>query len=145
MIHKKRELALKRIKRAYYTGYLNFINEPISHVLLLILAHILLPSCLYFWLIKNHVMNYCITVYERNGKKLFWPFKKSGEILYKLKSKGFLASSLSIYDFSSLYATFHHNLIKDKLTELNEQAFNREGSLYMACNENHAVLTSEQP
>ena len=28
-----------------YTGYLNFINGPISHVLLLILVHVQLLSC----------------------------------------------------------------------------------------------------
>ena len=27
-----------------------------------------------------------------------------------------------------------HNLIKEKLTELVEQTFNREGSIYLACN-----------
>ena len=42
--------------------------------------------------IKNHVIKYCTTVYERNGKKLFWSIKNSGEILNKLKSRGFLAS-----------------------------------------------------
>ena len=26
----------------------------------------------YLILIKNHVIKYCTTVYERNGKKLFW-------------------------------------------------------------------------
>ena len=31
-----------------YTGYLNFINDPISHVLLLILVNVLLLSCLFF-------------------------------------------------------------------------------------------------
>ena len=31
---------------------------------------ILLTSCL--TAIKNHVIKYCTTVYERNGKKLFW-------------------------------------------------------------------------
>ena len=31
-----------------YTGYLNFINGPISHVLLLILVHVQLLSCLFF-------------------------------------------------------------------------------------------------
>ena len=31
-----------------YIGYLNFKNDPISHVLLLILVHVLLLSCLYF-------------------------------------------------------------------------------------------------
>ena len=31
-----------------YTGYLNFINCPISRVLLLILVHVQLLSCLFF-------------------------------------------------------------------------------------------------
>ena len=61
---------------------------------------------------------------------IFWSIKKSGEILYKLKSRGFLASGLSIYDFFTLYTTLPHNLIKEKFTELIEQTFNRESSLY---------------
>ena len=89
---------------------------------------ILLTSCL--TAIKNHVIKHCTTVYERNGKKLFWSIKNSGEILSKLKSRDFLASVLSTYDFSTLYTTLPHNLIKEKLTELIEQTFNREDSLY---------------
>ena len=104
---------------------------------------ILLTSCL--TAIKNHVIKYCTTVYERNGKNIFWSIKNSGEILNKLKSKGFLASGLSTYDLSTLYTTLPHNLIKDKLTELIEQTFNREGSLYLACNDKNAFFTSEQP
>ena len=55
-----------------YTGYLNFINGPISHVLLLILVHVQLLSCLFFLTscltaIKNHVIKYCTAVYEMNG------------------------------------------------------------------------------
>ena len=84
---------------------------------------------------------------NRMVKKLFWSIKNLGEILniIKLTSKGFLASSLSTYNFSTLYITLPHNLIKEKLTELIEQTFNREGSLYFACNENSAFFTSEQP
>ena len=52
---------------------------------------------------------------------------------------------MSIYDFSTLYTTLPHNLIKEKLTELIEQAFNREGSLYLTCNDKNAHFTSEQP
>ena len=99
---------------------------------------ILLTSCL--TAIKNHVIKYCTTVYERKGKTLFWSIKNSAEILNKLKSKGFLTSSLSTYDFSTLYTTLPHNLIKEKLTELIEQTFNREGSLYLACNDRNASL-----
>ena len=99
---------------------------------------ILLTSCL--TTIKNHVIKYCTTVYERNGKNLFWSIKNSAEILNKLKSRGFLASVLSTYDFSTLYTTLPHNLIKEKLTELIEQTFNREGSLYLACNDKMPFL-----
>ena len=55
-------------------------------------------------------------------------------MLNKLKSRGFLACGLSTYDFSTLYTTLPHNLIKEKLTEFIEQTFNREGSLHLACN-----------
>ena len=44
--------SLMRSKASFlrYTGYLNFIKYPISNDLLLFLAHVLLPSCLYFLL-----------------------------------------------------------------------------------------------
>ena len=50
-------------------------------------------------------------------------------------SRVFLASGLSTYDFSTLYTTSPINLMKGKLAELIEQTFNREGSLYLACND----------
>ena len=48
-------------------------------------------------------------------KILFWSIKNSGEILNKLKSKGFLASSLSTYDLSTLYTTLPHKLINKRV------------------------------
>ena len=132
-----------------YTGYLNFINGPISRVYnysacTTTKLSIILTSCL--TAIKNHVIKYCTTVYERNGTNLFWSIKKSGEILNKLKYRDFLASGLSTYDCSTLYTTLPHDLIKEKLTELIEQTFNKEGSLYLACNDKNAFFfTSEQP
>ena len=55
----------------------------------------------------------------------------SGEVLNKLKSRGFRATSLSTYDFSTLYTTLPHNLSKEKLINLIEWTFKREGSPYM--------------
>ena len=46
--------------------------------------------------------------------------------------------------FSTLYTTLHRNLINNKLIELIEQTFKREGSFYLACNEKHYFFTSEQ-
>ena len=47
---------------------------------------------------------------------------------------------LFTYDFSTLDTT-----LPQKLTELIEQTFNREGSLYLACNDTNALFTYEQP
>ena len=93
--------------------------------------------------IKNHVNNKCEKVYERSDKNLFWSIKNSCEVLNKLKSQGFRASSLSTYDFSKLYTTLPHNLVKDKLVDLIERPFQREGSLYIACNDRNAFFTSD--
>ena len=91
----------------------------------------LLTSCL--TAVKNHVIRYCEKVYERSGKNLFWSIKNSGEVLNKLKSRGFCATMLSTYDFSTLYTTLSHNLIKEKLIHLIEWTSKREGSPYIAC------------
>ena len=101
----------------------------------------MLTSCL--TTIKNHVIKYCEKVNERSGKNLFWSIKNSCEVLNQLKSRGFRASSLSTYDFSTLYTTLPHNLIKDKLVDLIERTFQREGSLYIACNDRNAFFTSD--
>ena len=39
---------------------------------------------------------------------------------------------MSTYDFFTLYTTLPHNLIKDKLIDLIERTFQREGSPYLA-------------
>ena len=46
-------------------------------------------------------------------------------------------TSLSHYDFSTLYTTLPYNIIKEKLLDLFELAFNKifksEGTFYLAC------------
>ena len=71
-------------------------------------------------------------------------YKNSTEILYKLKTKGFQASTISTYDFSTLYTTLPHNLIRNQLVDLIENTFMREGALYLACNEERAFFASEK-
>ena len=63
--------------------------------------------------------------------------QKSGTSLNNLLSK----SSLSTYDFSTLYTTLPHNLIKEKLLDLIERTFYKnEGKLYLACNDKKAFF-----
>ena len=52
---------------------------------------------------------------------------------------------MSTYDFSTLYTTLPNNLIKDKLIDLIERTFQREGFPYLACNDRNAFFTSEKP
>ena len=93
--------------------------------------------------VKNHVIKYCEKVYERSGKNLFWSIKKSCEVLNKLKSRDIRASSMFTYDFSTLYTTLPHNLIKDKLVDIIERTFQRKDSFYIACNDRYAFFTSD--
>ena len=46
-------------------------------------------------------------------------------MLSKLKCRGFRSTSLSTYDFSTVYTTLPHNLIKEKLLDLIEWTFKR--------------------
>ena len=78
-------------------------------------------------------------------KTYFGLFKIQVIFLDKLKARDFNATSLSIYDFSTLYTTLPHNLIKYKLIDLIERTFQREGSPYLACNDQNAFFTSEKP
>ena len=93
--------------------------------------------------IKNTLLNIVKKSMKGPVKNLFWSIKNACEVSNKLKSRGFRASSLSIYDFSTLYTTLPHNLIKDKLVDLIERTFQREGSLYIACNDKNAFFTSD--
>ena len=57
---------------------------------------------------------------------MFWPIN-SGEVLSKLKDIGYKATRLSTYEFSTLYTTSPHNLIKEKLLYLIERTFYKKG------------------
>ena len=73
----------------------------------------LLTSCL--TAIKAKVIKYCGLCMKGQGKICSSLYKHSGEVLSKLKDIGYQATSLSTYDFSTLYTTLPHNLIKEKL------------------------------
>ena len=52
-------------------------------------------------------------------------FLNSGEVINKLKLRGFRATSLSTCEFSRLYTTLPHNLIKEKLKDSIEWSFQK--------------------
>ena len=66
---------------------------------------------------------------------IFGQFKIPIMVSININQKNFQASILSTYDFSTLYTTFSHHLIKDKLIDLINRTFVRENTQYLACNE----------
>ena len=62
----------------------------------------------------------------------------------KFKAKGFQASTISAYDFSTLYTTLPYVLIENQFVDLIENTFMREEVLYLACNEERAFFASEE-
>ena len=95
--------------------------------------------------VTKHAIKYCEQVNERSGKNLFWSFKNSSEILDKLKARDFNATSLSTYDFSTLYTTFPHNLIKKNLLILLKEPSREKGPLNLHVMTEMHFFTSEKP
>ena len=125
-----------------YIGYLNFIKRPYKSRFVATSSSCtttelskLLTSCL--TAVKNHLIKYYDTCYERDGINRFWSIKNSNEVLNKLKFKGFKASTLLTYDFSTLYTMLPHHLVKDKLIDLIELI------RFLACNDQCAFFTSD--
>ena len=88
-----------------YTGYLNFINGPISRALLLILVHVQLLSCLFSLRLKTMSFNIAQQFMKEMVKLYFGLLKIQAKFLRKLKSRGFLASGL--LHFISLLSILH--------------------------------------
>lgn len=68
--------------------------------------------------IKELIIKYCNKAYECNGTNYFWSVKNSLEVLDKLHAFDKPFESVDSYDFSTLYTTFPHNLIKQKFSSL---------------------------
>ena len=131
-------------------GYLSFTKDRIKLDSLPTLALALQQNCLNHYLLVSLLSNLVSLGTMRqcmNGQgKYVLVYKNSGEVLSKLKSRVFRATSLSTYDFSTLYTTLPHYLKKEKLLDLIERAFKQfyknEGTLYLACNDKKACFTS---
>ena len=65
--------------------------------------------------VKSHVIRFCGTVYERSNKIRFWSIKNSGDVLSKLKSRGFLFPVIT-----KLMALKHLTRLLDILKTINQ-------------------------
>ena len=84
--------------------------------------------------IKNFIINYCNKAYNNSGVNYFWSVKNSLDVLDKIRSYQGQYNSVESYDFSTLYTTLPHNLIKQKFTYLFKWTFEKSGCDYICCN-----------
>ena len=67
-------------------------------------------------------------------------------MLSKLKCRGFRATSLSTYNFSTLYTILPHNLIREKTSRFDrmdlQKSIKNYGSLNLACNDRDVYFFS---
>ena len=74
-----------------------------------------------------------------SGSKVYLYFMRKGR-----QARHRIPRNSCVYiRFSTLYTTLPHNLIKDKQVGLIERIVQREGSLYIACNDGNAFFTSD--
>ena len=68
--------------------------------------------------VKDHVMKYSETAFSNSNVNYFWSIKNSSEVIEKLRLRNFQGSQVSSFDFSTLYTSLPHDLIKAKVLSL---------------------------
>ena len=81
--------------------------------------------------VKDHVMKYSETAFSNSNVNYFWSIKNSSEVIEKLRLRNFQGSQVSSFDFSTLYTSLPHDLIKAKVLSLVNWCFNRESKFYL--------------
>ena len=94
--------------------------------------------------IKNFVIKYCNKSYENTGVNYFWSVKNSLEVLDKYNNIESAFTSVDSFDFSTLYTTLPHNLIKEKLSYLIEWSFDKTGLTYICCNSYNSFFSDSK-
>ena len=79
--------------------------------------------------VKDHVIKYSETAFSNSNVNYFWSIKNSSEVIEKLRVRNFQCSQVSSFDFSTLYTSLPHDLIKAKVLSLVKWCFNRVKSL----------------
>ena len=105
-------------KQRYIAGSSKCSTKQISILLTKILT-----------VIKDGLQTYSDTAFSRNGINQMWILKNSKTLLDNLKSRSLkTVSSISTYDFSTLYTTIPHVQLKSRLASLiKDSFFNKNG------------------
>ena len=81
--------------------------------------------------VKDHVIKYSETAFSNSNVNYFWSIKNSSEVIEKLRLRNFQGSQVTSIDFSTLYTSLPHDLIKAKVLSLVKWCFDRESKTYL--------------
>ena len=73
----------------------------------------------------------------------FWSIKNSSEVTEKLQLRNFQGSQVSAFDFSTLYTSLSHDLIKAKVLSLVKWCFNRESKTYLCMSDKAGFFSNK--
>ena len=76
-------------------------------------------------------MKYSETAFSNSNVNYFWSFKNSSEVIEKLRLRNFPGSQVCSFDYSTLYISLQHDLIKAKVLSLINWCFNQESNSYL--------------
>ena len=120
----------------HFIGCQNYTNVLINRVSYQIQVTALLP----FFLSILHLLLQLSKIMLWSTVKLllaivmsiiFGPLKNSSEVIEKLRLRNFQGSQVFSFDFSTLYTSLPHDLIKAKVLSLVNWCFNRESKSYL--------------
>ena len=74
----------------------------------------------------------------------FWSIKNSSEVIEKLRLRNFQGSQVSSFDFSTLYTSLPHDLIKEKGLCLVKLCFNRETKTYLCTSDKAGFFSNKK-
>ena len=92
--------------------------------------------------IKNLIINCSNKAFENSGINYFWSVKNSLEVLDKLHAYIGGFESVQSFDFSTLYTTLPHILIKKQFTHLIKWVFKKSECEYICSNSFRSFLVA---
>jgi len=95
-------------KERYIAGSAKFSTKSLSKLLTTVL-----------FTVKDGLQTYCDTAYSRNGINQMWILKNSIDLSESLSSQSLsVKTSIKTFDFSTLYTTIPHPMLKSLLKDL---------------------------
>ena len=102
----------------------------------------LITSCLK--LVKSHCISYCKTIYDRTGVNAMWIINNSLDVIQMIGRKQFQATSVTTWDFSTLYTSIPHEKLKHRIHELLEKTYAVRRKSFIATDNFRTFWTDEK-